>query len=96
MNSSNVAISVVQAPDSCSSIPFTTASGSTPPDRAHNAIAVALCCGLRVDFERIQARHGFDGCDLVGDTNVKSLADIGGGVGADQQDAFAGFGKTNC
>ena len=30
VNSSNAAISVVQAPDSCSSMPLTTASGSTP------------------------------------------------------------------
>ena len=30
VNSSKAAISVVQAPESCSSMPFTTASGSTP------------------------------------------------------------------
>jgi hypothetical protein len=51
--------------------------------------------GLRVDFQREQARHGRNSGDLVADADAEHLADIGRWIGADQQDTLSGFGKLN-
>ena len=67
MNSSKAAISVVQAPESCSSMLLTTVVGQHAAHRADDAVAVGLRRSLRVDLQRRQARHGGNGGDPVAD-----------------------------
>lgn len=69
--------------------------GKRAARRAHDAVAVALCRGLRVDFKRGKAWNGLDGGDPVADAHAKHLSYVRGRIGAYQQDASAGPGQLH-
>ena len=94
LNSSNAAISVVRAPESCSSIPFTMASGRTPR-RSNDALTIGLRRRGRIELQRTKSGYGLNGGHTVTNRQTKDLTDIGGWVSADQKDTPSLISEVN-
>ena len=95
MNSSNAAISVVQAPDSCSSMPFSAFSGNSVAHWTDDALTIFSRRRLRIDFDCIEAlrRLGMAVMRLP-IFDLEDLPDIRCWVGADQQDLLSRVGEA--
>jgi hypothetical protein len=94
VNSSNAAISVVQAPESCSLILLTTSSGRRPliGSTILERYCWAASCGSISRAESPGTAHRANG---VTDSLIEYLTDIGGWIGTDQQNPLTLFSKAD-